>query len=402
MKNLLSILIGVVLVFAIGCSSSNDDPNPDPGESTSELLVAKFTSAPIMDGTMDDMWSSAQRLVGSTVVPDLAARGTWLNSDGEGVEENLGLFDPFSGDSYPFTMRSGYFGDRIYFLIEWEDADDSKDRQSWCFDPSDKLWKGEHKYANHSADKFYEDKFAFLFPIGTVQGFDGSTCYATCHTAAGIAKDKDKHTRHYLKNEGEVVDMWHWKRVRGAYADQADDQKMIYKAPPYTSSTNGRTGDSNGSSGYAGNSQTLNNGIADVTVPKYVVPGATGKYWITEDEVANGTAKLVTAVNANGVLSYDGGTIDPTGDSGYAQGTGNKRFPSVVIKAFEGARGDIDVKAVYTGTGWICEVSRKLNTGDPDDVIFSPTAELPFGFAIFNNAAIAHGIKAGLNMKFEQ
>jgi hypothetical protein len=40
--------------------------------------------------------------------------------------------------------------------------------------------------------------------------------------------------------------------------------------------------------------------------------------------------------------------------------------------------------------------------GDEDDVVFDPTAEISFGFAIFNNAAIAHAIKAGLNMKFKE
>ncbi len=61
-----------------------------------------------------------------------------------------------------------------------------------------------------------------------------------------------------------------------------------------------------------------------------------------------------------------------------------------------------DCKAVYTGTGWVAEITRKLNTGNADDVVFNISEELPFGFAIFNNAAIAHGIKPGLTIKFEQ
>ena len=111
---------------------------------------------------------------------------------------------------------------------------------------------------------------------------------------------------------------------------------------------------------------------------------------------------LVTAVDENGVLTYNGGTIDPTGDTGYDQGTGNKRFPSILTRDFLGARGDVEVKAMHNGTGWVCEVKRKLNTGDVDDVVFDPTAELDFGFAIFDNSAIAHAIKPGLKMIFEQ
>ncbi len=299
-------------------------------------------------------------------------------------------------------MRSGYVGDDIYFLIEWEDLEDSKDRQSWYFDPSDKLWKGEHKYANASDDKFYEDKFAFLFPIGTVTDFSSSSCYATCHTESTIAKDKDKHTRHYLKNEGEKIDMWHWKRVRGTHNDRIDDQRITYEETPYTSSSNGRSGDEDGQSGYSNNSQTLNNGDEDVSVPLYVIPGGTDYYWIPVAQLDN-EAKKVESVDINGVLTLEGGgEIDPTDDAGYDQGTGNKRFPSILTRDFTGGRADLTIKAKHTGSGWVVEFTRKLDTQDDDDVVFDTTKEFPFGFAIFDNAAIAHGIKPGLNMKFEQ
>lgn len=363
--------------------------------SSSDLLVAQFASAPVLDGTIDDMWSTAQKLESTAEVPSLGTRKTYLNSDGEGSEEDLDLFAPYNGEQENFTMRSGIYGDEIFFLIEWDDADDSKDRQSWYFDSTDKKWKGEHKYANESDDKFYEDKFAFLFPIGEVQGFSSASCYITCHTATTITTAKDKHTRHYLNGVDEKVDMWHWKRVRGTYNDKVDDQKMVYDDPAEGSGANGRGGDPDGGAGYANNSQTLNG----VSVPKYVIPGGTDYYWIAEDDAS---AVLITGVDENGVLSYDGGTIDPTDDAAYAQGTGTMRIPSVITSAFTGNRADISVKAVHTGTGWIAELSRKLNTGDPYDVVFDPSAELPFGFAIFNNAAIAHAIKPGLTMKFEQ
>ena len=403
MKKLSLIAVAFLLVVQVGCKK--DDPDPvtpaGPGESTTDLLVAKFTAAPTMDGTIDAMWGNAQTLVGTAEVPTLSARNTYLNSDGAGVEEGLGLFAPYAGEKNAFKMRSGTFGDNIYFLIEWEDNDDSKDRQSWYFDSSDKTWKQEHKYANTSDDKFYEDKFAFLFPIGDVSGFANSTCYATCHGPAAISNAKDKHTRHYLNVDGEKVDMWHWKRVRGNFLGQVDDQKMLYDDPSKGSAANGRTGDSDGSSGYANNSVTLNNGLNDVNVPKYIIPGRTDYFWVGQDEVDAGTALEVTAVDGNGVLTLsDGSTLDAFNDAAYAQSTGNKRVPSVVTSAFTGGRGDISIKAIHTGSGWVAEVSRKLNTGDVDDVIFDSSVELPFGFAIFDNAAIAHAIKPGLMMKF--
>jgi len=388
-------------VSLTSCKKDEETPGtPDPGESSTELLVKKFSAAPTLDGTIDEMWGTAQRLVGTTEVPSLAARGTYLNSDGEGIEEGIGLFAPYAGEKYAYTMRAGYTSSDIYFLLEWEDGDDSKDRQSWYFDATDELWKGEHKYANDESDKYYEDKFAFLFPIGDVTGFDAATCYATCHMNLPLEKAKDKHTRHYLTVDGEKIDMWHWKRVRGTYAGQVDDQMMTY-AEATGSSANGRHGDSTGEGGYSGNSQTLNNGTDDVSVPMYVIPNATGYNWISKDDIDNGTAKLITGVDAHGVLSYDGGTINPA-DGGYEHGVGTKRIPSVTTKEFTLGRGDISITAVYTGTGWICEFTRKMNTSDVDDVVFDASKEFPFGLAIFNNAAIAHAIKPNLMLKFEQ
>lgn len=403
MKKQILFLISTVLTGSLTLSSCKTDTPVDepvdPGTSTTELLVNNFTTAPTMDGTIDAMWDECQTLTGTVEVPALAARGTFLNSDGQGTEETLGLFEPYSGEKYDFTMRAGKTSDRIYMLLEWKDDADSRDRQSWYFDATAKLWKQEHKYANNANDKFYEDKFAMLFPIGSVSGFDASTCYATCHQNLTIVKDKDKHTRHYLNVDGEKVDMWHWKRVRGAFMDQVDDQMMVYDDPSLQSGANGRHGDPNGGAGYANNSQTLNNGTADVSVPKYVIPGETDYYWITETQINDGTAKLITAVDANGVLTYAGGTIDPS-TGGFEQGTGNKRMPSVTLSAFTGNRADIDIKAVHTGTGWVCEITRKLDTGDPYDVVFGST-DIPFGLAIFNNAAIAHAIKPNLTMKFK-
>jgi hypothetical protein len=402
-RRLLTIVAVMTAMSMVVFSCSKDDDEetpttPSAGESSSELLVAKFTAAPVLDGDIDAMWANAQLLKTSCEVPTLGSRMTYLNSDGAGVEEGLGLFHPYNGEVNPFTMRAGYFGDDIYMLIEWDDDDDSKDRQSWYFDGT---WKQEHKYANANDDKFYEDKFAFLFPNGDVTGFNASTCYATCHTVSTIENAKDKHTRHYLTTSGEKIDMWHWKRVRGTYNDRVDDQRMTYVDPPYTSASNGRSGDEAGGSGYSDNKQTLNNGTDDVSVPLYVVPNGTDYWWIGEDEL-DVTAIKVVGVDANGVLSLDDNTLLDPASGDYAQGTGVNRIPSVLTHDFTGARADITIKVKYTGTGWVAELQRKLNTGDVDDAVFDITNEYPFGFAIFDNAAIAHSIKPGLNMKFVQ
>ncbi len=393
----------VILIFGMAMFSTSCNKHPEHEPSTSELLVEVFEEAPVLDGTVDEMWEICQVLEGTATVPSAGSRGDAdFNGDGSTAPTGGDVFDPYKGESNNFTLRAGVFGDMIYFLLEWDDTEDSKDRQSWYFDADTKRWEGQHKYANDDSDKFYEDKFAFLWAATDVAGFADNTCYATCHQGLSLTDPSQKTARHYTSNEGEIVDMWHWKRVRCSIDPTIlDDQQMVYK-PAGDAGTNGRTGDE-GDAGYHNNKQELGiTGTEDtVNVPLYVIPDGTDYYWITKTEIDNGTAKLVTAVDAEGILTYDGGTINPA-DGGYETKTGTKRFPSVWLENFTGSKKDVLCTAKHTGSGWIAEFSRKLNTGNADDVVFDITKEYPFGLALFNNAAIAHEIKTNLLMKFEE
>lgn len=394
-----AVALSGMLAFS-SCNDDKDDP-VDPGSSTTELLVKNFDAAPNQDGSVDDMWSGCQVLEGTATVPDAGARGE-ADFNGDGSAGPVGVFDPYTNESNDFNLRAGTKGDMIYFLLEWDDAEDSKDRQSWYFDAADSRWKGQHKYANDDNDKYYEDKFAFLWAATDVEGFAGSTCYSTCHTGLVLTDLSQKASRHYTNNVGEVVDMWHWKRVRCTYPETVvDDQQMVYKEHTGDAGQNGRTGDE-GTSGYHGNSVTLmlDGTGEEVKVPMYVIPGQTDYAYITIDQINDGTAKEITAVASDGTLTYDGGTINPA-DGGYENGTGAKRFPSVWVENFTGSKADISCAANHTGSGWVVEFARKLDTGNADDVKFDVTKEFPFGLALFNNAAIAHEIKNGLLMKFE-
>ena len=138
--------------------------------------------------------------------------------------------------------------------------------------------------------------------------------------------------------------------------------------------------------------------------PKYVIPNRENYYWIAQSEIDSGTAKAVTAIALNGTITHEGGTIDPNGDPAYSQGFGSKRMPSIIINpAGQGndGRSEVRVKAKHTGSGWQLEIMRKLNTGDPTDADFTPGQSIPFGLAIFNNAAIGHGQTNFLSMKIE-
>jgi len=69
-----------------------------------------------------------------------------------------------------------------------------------------------------------------------------------------------------------------------------------------------------------------------------------------------------------------------------------------------GNRADITAKSIHTGAGWVIESKRALKTADTEnhDVDFSSLKDQPFGIATFERADIAHGLKPGLLLKFQQ
>jgi hypothetical protein len=405
-----SLVLAMIFLVSFTNCTHDDAPeygpaDPGIGESPDELLVQKFSTAPNFDGDIDEVWKEARPLVNRATVSKAGDRIIPLNgsSKGDVSLEPLDLMDPYTGESYSFTLRGGRDDEYLYLLFEWEDESDSRDRQSWFFNDVTSKWQQENKYANHKNDKFYEDKFGMMFPIGNPEGFAGGTCTVTCHTGLADPQPGEKVTRHYMKNQGELTDFWHWKRDRHALAGALDDGFVQWEDDEGMASANGRKNDE-GISPYS-TSMKFTDPNTNLSGPRYVIPNRDNYYWITQAEIDNGTAVEVTGVAVDGVLTLiDNTLLDPNGDPDYSQGFGKKRMPSVIINpGGQGSdrRSEVQVRSKHTGSGWQLEIRRKLNTGDPTDVVFAIGEEIPFGLVIFNNAAIGHGQTNFLTMKIE-
>ena len=392
-RNLIKALLIIAVIFT-SCTHDNGvlvpiQNDPGPNISDKELIAKNVASGPVIDGVIDASWNDAQLLKTTVTVPDPGNQ----------------VFRGYEGNTNEVSLRALYDNDYIYFLAEWADNNQSLNRQTWYFDPVTSLWQQESRTPTFNDDgviirkPFYEDKFAMLWNVNnSVQNWSVNTCFASCHTDLN---EEDGYARHYTQ-PGETIDMWHWKSVRTDVNFQADDQFQDDDFP------NGRHGDDKVEGGYTNNKQDLTiNGTSEVvSVPKYLIPGLTYYYWITQDEIDDGTAKLITEVDIDGVLFYDGGSIDPNVETAFQREgatTGAFGIPSVYTTEFIGSRGDITAKGVYNGSGWILEMKRKLKTDDTEaqDVDFSSLEDLDFGISIFDNAGIAHGIKANLLLKFE-
>lgn len=394
--------VAATFLLAIGYmqSCTKDDQVldvPQSINSATDLVSVNVTTAPTIDGTIDAIWDNIPKLEFSTAVPEVTGD----------------VFRGYTGNIIPSVkMRSAYDATNVYFLVEWTDPTQSVKRLPWYFDPSIKKWAQEIGAPTFSATgsitrpAFYEDKIAFLWNINnSVNGWSSATCYKSCHTGLPITDGSSRHSTNYAT---EKIDMWHWKSIRGGVngSFQMHDQYQDNAYP------NGRKGDP-GVDIYQNNTQNLvvtgSSPAVTVAVPKYVVPSKTDYGWIMNTEVAAGTAKLIIAVDANGVLTLsDATTIDPNVGTDYQRigaGVGPKVIPGLTLNdGYTGSAGDISCKAIFTtGSGWAIEIKRALKTADAVyDVDFSSLEDQYFGFAIFENSQIAHSIKANLVLKFQK
>ncbi len=361
--------------------------------STTDLVSIKVNTAPSIDGTIESLWDSSPVLEFSTVVPEVTGD----------------IFRGYTGNIIPSVkLRSVYDAENIYFLAEWADPTESLARGQWYFNPTTKKWtqeKGTYDFDKTTngnvtkRDPFYEDKISMLWNINkSVLDWNTATCYKSCHTGLPAA---DGSSRHFTNFATEKIDMWHWKSVRGGVnaANQIHDQFQDNTYP------NGRKGDTAGTDVYLDNRLSIG-GV--VVGPKYVILNKEKNYWILNSEITAGTAKEVKAVDANGVLTFtDDTTLDPNVGIDYLRAGANaapKAIAGVTINdaGYGGTQADISCKAVWANSKWTMEFKRKLAAPDATDVDFASLEDQYFGFAIFENAQIAHSIKPNLVLKFKK
>jgi hypothetical protein len=349
-----------------------------------ELVAQKVTGAPQVDGVADAAWAAMPALV----VP---AEGG------------------FAGD-ITVTMRAMYVpGSRVYFLLEWNDANESIERVPWLktatawvheeVAPSNfnnaqlPLWRQPPAFYR------YEDKLAIIWNTAgatEVAGFNDAGCAVLCH----VGVPGDARPLKYTNRIGEIADMWHWKLVRTNVVHRLDDQYVWWNRDLVVNANGGRSGDPGGGE-YASNPLTTITGGATVpqytsanqpAAPYYLVDAATAAQWaatspgwtIDPGDIARATTAADNYA-VNDQLAYAITTLKPNVD-----------------------RSDVEAYGVHSGGRWTLEISRSLTTpwvgatpvGSPGvlpvDVQFAPGNVYSFGVAVFNNAQIEHSWSPGV------
>ncbi|MBM3706320.1 MAG: hypothetical protein FJW66_07345, partial [Actinobacteria bacterium] len=217
------------------------------------VVSVKVDAAPAIDGKIDDIWAQATATEIST-------------SGGTNTE------------STTVILKSVYTDDQVFFLAQWDDPGDSKQRAPWQ-KQDDGTWKKLTTSDKSDENTYYEDKLAMIWNINdSISGFNEAGCMITCH--AGEAEKA--YGNKYTQNEGELGDIWHWKRVRTGTVGQVDDQYLDSTRYSEDTKEAGRHSDPKDSGGYADN-QT-----EDKSGPAFTGPNQpandSGEYWILDNE----------------------------------------------------------------------------------------------------------------------
>lgn len=256
------------------------------------------------------------------------------------------------------TLKAVYTTDMLYMLIQYKDPTNSVRRGPFQ-KQADGSWKALKDPNNRGGDDnvYYEDKWAFLWPASPVRNFEKQGCTVACHLGEG-----KPYGNKYTRDEGEILDMWHFKGMRNAQLGWVDDQYTDHtRHDPQKSPNAGRKGDPGGPD-YAG----------------FGLESGRPKFMHREGRAAN----------AGGRYFIARGDEVPFDDTRFKPGD---EVASYIVNPLQGDRGDIRVAHAWKDGMHTSVISRKLVTGSPYDVQWSDLGKrYAFGFAAFDNAQVRH------------
>jgi len=299
-----------------------------------------------IDGVMDGVWQQATPL--NITVDELP----YKPSNGyKGIKES------------DVELRALFDDEYLYMQVQWNDPTQSLMRFPWV-KQDDGSWKQRKNLDSTGHDNtYYEDKFAFLWNISE-KGFKKKGCDRSCHLAENGKVDDIKDSsagRHFTRNPGETIDIWHWKSARTNPVHQVDDQYIDHARNENKGW--GRHSDEKTGGGYKNNRNKEK--TAPAWMPEKMDP--LSAFWVMPD---NRTAFKDSF---------------KTGDM----------IGGIAAEAATGSRGDIHAYGRWKEGVWTLELKRKLITDHPksrvQDVQFD-NLDKPylFGVSVFDNSQINH------------
>jgi hypothetical protein len=249
--------------------------------------------------------------------------------------------EKFKGKKVNVSTRAVYTKDSVHFLLRWKDATRSVTKGAWQYDGK-----------NWSRLKGDEDRIALVFEIDRINNFATKGCTVLCHGPVGAPAKEFKLA---TANAAEKGDLWHWKAARSAPYNSADDTWVTV------------AGEKTGRKNDAGGGGDAENQTEDKSKPLYM-----------QDPAKKASVPgFLLFEEATKITDY---SVFKAGD------TISYRMP----KKPSGSRGDIMAMSRYSDGEWTVMLSRKLDTGNEDDVAFTPKQRYSFAMAVFDDSGDEH------------
>ena len=308
-----------------------------------ELYATKVTQAPKIDGNADDAaWKKAKELT---------------------VEAE---------DGPEISIRSVHTDKEIFFLLIWEDKDESISQNMWEYDGSKWGIKQEIRFEGEEGWEADSDRMAFQWLINdSIPVFREKGCKKICHSP-------EKEDKMYTDAASERMDIWHWVSSTTNPLGYADDHYLdnsnLTKAKEKDKNKRMNIAHKSDDGGGRGNQQYQRNDAGGK--PKFM-PKKKGANFI----IAGSNAPISGSFKK-------GDTV-----------------PGYVLSKPKGSRGDIAAKGNYSEEDflWTLEIKRSLVTSDKkNDVQFTDlTKHYYFGLAVWDNDELYNHTRVKKVMKLE-
>ncbi len=308
------------------------------------------------------------------------------------------------------TMQSAYDNENLYMKISWPTKDAGAFHEYAVYkDGKWETYASNRSNAGVASGKLkasYEDRFTIMLGDGkSVPAFNNRGCWITCHNdmrymsneakkadveahpilgKAGMKKNdirkyipesrtaigptggwdqiKSREEIDALKAKGAFLELWQWRGYRSNPVKAADDGYVLEY----------RNAD-------AGKNPFFNNWNGAKNQPQFMFDPAKnqGRAGLTEAEFRNPRAPILSDKNR---VPYDPGYQWKNGDLMVKYG----------VQTPDGSAGDNrPVAGTYANGTWTLLWTRKLNTGNKDDIPLKAGETYPIGLAVHDDNATA-------------
>jgi len=291
------------------------------------------------------------------------AKGTTIRVDGKSTDPTWSaakaLVIPLVGGGVSeVRMKAAYDEQYFYMLVVWPDPTKSLNRY-WEFIGPPKWW------SKHTG----EDGFSvFWAPGGPVSdAFAEQGCTLFCH-------DHERHA--YPALDRGFLDAWYWGAQQTGFKGKLRDMKLPFGAKERL------RGDSQ-----PDDSDNIYNKNQYYEGP-WGAPKRVG---------ASRHPMFLTRGNTQPLPRKNLPKLDPKRNKGW-------KIPLDIQQPLKGSRGDVFARALYQGRvkAWVIEIARKLDTGNPDDLIVGdPLVPVRFAVAIHDaSEGDAHSRSGPIELHF--